>query len=195
MVTAPAATAGLFNLARKIAEGAPVSLGDFFDGFRAHFLPATKVGSFTLAFAFLVWVNIDFYSHLERWATIPGMLLSAVMIWAVAFLLLMHAHIHPLISHGERGLRNIVRKSALLALDNPGFTIGVAVQSASVAIICLLTGLGLVLVLASLLAVLLSTGHRELLKKYFPESLEASEPHETRGWHDFWRPWQSARKR
>ncbi len=194
VVTAPAATAGLFNLARKIADGGPATLRDFFDGFRGHFLPAIKVGTFTLALASLVWINIDFYSHLQGWATIPGMLLAAVMVWASAFLLLMHAHIHPLIAHGECSLRTVLRKSALLTLDNPAFTIGITVQSLSVAVICLLTGLGLVLVLASLLAILLVTGHRELLKKYFPESPESDEPDETRGWRDFWRPWQSARK-
>lgn len=194
VVTAPGATAALFGLAKKIADGEPAGLRDLANGFRRYFAPATKVGAFTLAVLFMIWVNVDFYSHLAGRATLPGMLLAAVMIWSAGFLLLMHVHIYPLVVAGERGLAATLRKSALLTLDNPGFTIGIAIQAASVAVICLLTGVGLVLMLASLLAVLFATGHRELMKKYFPESPEAAEPTETRGWQDFWRPWQSTRR-
>ncbi|MBD3349712.1 MAG: DUF624 domain-containing protein [Candidatus Eisenbacteria bacterium] len=194
VVTAPASTAALFRIGRKIASHEDVSIRDFFFGFRAHFLPAIKVGSFTLVVVFMLWVNVDFYSHLGGWATLPGMLLAAVMIWAGVFLALMHAHLHPLIADGDRALRVLLSKSALLTLDNVGYTVGVTVQAASVAAICVLTGAGLVLVLGSFTALLLSCGHRELLKRYFPESPEAGEPEETRGWRDFWKPWESRRK-
>ena len=194
VVTAPAATAGLFLMARRIANGEPASVRDVLTGFRAHFLPSLKVGSMTLLVILLLWVNIDFYSHLGGWATLPGMLLAAAMIWAAAFLALMHVHIHPLIAGGDAGLRTIVRKSALLALDNVGYSVGIAVQALLVTFICVITGAGLVLALGSFLALLLSCGHRELLKRYFPDSDEASEPDETRGWRDFWRPWESRRR-
>lgn len=194
IVTAPAATAGLFNLAKKIADGEKVAFSDFTRGFRAHLVPATKVGSVTLLIVFLVWVNIDFYSHLEGWATIPGMMLAAIMVWISVFLLLMHAHIHPLIAGGDHSLRKLLRKSALLTLDNPGYSVGITVQAVSVGVICILTGAGLVLALGSFVSLLLSTGHRELLKKYFPDSAEAAEPEETRGWRDVWRPWETSRR-
>ena len=194
VITAPAATAGLFALARRITDGEHVSLADFFLGFRADFLPALKVGSFTLAAVLLLWVNVDFYSHLGGWATLPGMLLAAVMIWAGAFLLLMHVHAHALIARGDVALRTVLRKSALLVLDNIGYSVGVSIQALSVAVISLVTGAGAVLVLGSFVALLLSCGHRELLKRYFPDSPEAIEPDETRGWTDVWRPWESRRR-
>jgi uncharacterized membrane protein YesL len=195
VITAPAATAGLFHLARRIADHEPASLRDFFEGLREHFFPALRAGALTLAVAIVLWVNIDFYSHLGGRATLPGMLLAALMIWVGAFVLLMHAHVFPLIVGGERSTRAVVRKSALLTLDNPGFTIGITVQALSVTALCVITCAGLVLALGSLLAVLLTTGHRELLKKYFPESDAAREPEETRTLRDAVRPWEGPRPR
>ncbi len=191
VITAPAATAGLFLLASRIAAREPVSLRDMFEGFRRDFLPSLKVGTFTLTVVFLVWVNADFYSHMGGRAAIPGMFLAALMIWTVVFVILMHAHLHPLIADGDRSLRALLRKSALLTLDNPGYTLGVAVQAAAVGVICLVTGAGLLLALGSFTALLFATGHRELLKKYFPDAPEASEPDETRIWRDLWKPWES----
>jgi uncharacterized membrane protein YesL len=190
VITAPAATAGLFHLARKIADHEAVAIRDFFEGFREHFFPALRAGALMLAVAVILWVNVDFYSHLGGRAAIPGMLLAAVMIWIAAFVILIHAHLFPLIVEGEGRTGAALRKSALLTLDNPGFTIGITVQALSVGALCVLTGAGLVLALGSLHAVLLATGHRELLKKYFPDSDAAQEPPETRTLRDAVRPWE-----
>jgi uncharacterized membrane protein YesL len=190
VITAPAATAGLFHLAKRIADHEPVALRDFFAGFREQFFPALRAGALTLAIGGVLWVNIDFYSHLGGRASLPGMLLAAAMIWLAVFVLLIHAHLFPLIVGGERGTRAALKKSALLTLDNPGFTIGITVQALSVAALCILTCAGLVLALGSLLAVLLTTGHRELLKKYFPDSEAAREPPETRTLRHALRPWE-----
>jgi uncharacterized membrane protein YesL len=195
VLTAPASTAALFHLGRKVAASEEVSLQDFFTGFRIHFVPSLKAGAFALTALAVVWLNVDFYSHLGGRATLPGMLLAAVMVWAGAFVAVMHVHLLPLIVYGERSLRVALRKSALLVLDNPGFSIGLAVQALSVALLCVITGAGLVFGLGSFLAVLLTTGHRELLKKYFPDSSEASEPQETRVLRDLVRPWESGRRR
>jgi hypothetical protein len=194
VITAPAATAGLFLLARRIANGEPASIADMLTGFREQFLPALKVGFATLVVVLLLWINVDFYSHLGGWATLPGMLLAAVMIWGAAFVLLMHVHLHPLIADGDTGLPTLLRKSSLLVLDNIGYSVGIAVQALLVAFLCAITGAGLFLALGSFVALLLSCGHRELLKRYFPDSEEASEPEETRGWRDFWRPWETRRR-
>jgi uncharacterized membrane protein YesL len=195
VITAPAATAGLFHLARKIADHEPVGVPDFFGGFRAHFFPALRAGALTLAIAAVLWVNVDFYSHLGGRATVPGMLLAAVMIWIAAFVLLIQAHLFPLIAGGERRTRAALKKSALLTLDNPGFTIGITVQALSVGALCVITCAGLVLALGSLIAVLLTTGHRELLKKYFPDSEAAQEPPENRTLRDAVRPWEGPKTR
>jgi uncharacterized membrane protein YesL len=194
VVTAPAATAGLFHLARQIARGKDVSLRDFFEGFRARFFPALKVGLVDLAALLVLWVNIDFYSHMRGGAVIPGMVLAAAMVWVAAFFLLMHAHLYPLLVGGESSLRQLLRKSALLTLDNLAFTIGIVFQALSLSVLCVVTGAGLVLLNASAVAVLLSTGHRELLRKYSADPQKSPELPETRTLRDIWRPWENGKR-
>ena len=193
VVTAPAATAGLFHLARQIARGKDVSLRDFFVGFRGRFFPALKVGLVDLAALLVLWVNIDFYSHMRGGAVIPGMILAAAMVWVAAFFLLMHVHLYPLLAGGESSLRQLLRKSALLTLDNLAFTIGIAFQAFSLSVLCVVTGAGLVLINASAEAVLLTVGHRELLRKYSDDPERSPELPETRTLRDLWRPWESGR--
>ncbi len=194
VVTAPAATAGLFHVAREVARGKDVSLRDFFVGFRTRFFPAFKVGLVDLAALLVLWVNIDFYSHMRGGAVIPGMVLAAAMVWVAAFFLLMHAHLYPLLAGGESSLRQLLRKSALLTLDNLAFTIGIVFQALSLSALCVVTGAGLVLLNASAVAVLLTTGHRELLKKYSHDPENSPDLPETRTLKDIWRPWESEKR-
>lgn len=191
VVTAPAATAGLFYLARRVAAEEDARISDFWLGFRRDFLPSLKISAFTLAVAAVIWFNTDFYGHLRGGLAVGGTALATLLIWSAAFLLLMHAHLHALVAGGERSLRRLLKKSALLVLDNPGFSVGITLQALVLAAVCLITGVGLPLILASLHATLLATGHRELLKKYFPDSPEAQEAQETRTLRDLWRPWDS----
>ena len=193
VVTAPAATAGLFHLAQEVARGKNPSLRDFFVGFRIRFLPAFKVGLVDLAALLVLWVNIDFYGHMRGGAVIPGMILAAAMIWVATFFLLMHAHLYPLLAGGESSLRQLLRKSALLTLDNLAFTIGITFQALSMGVLCVVTGAGLVLISGSAVAVLLTTGHRELLRKYSDDPDRSPELPETRTLRDLWRPWESGK--
>ncbi|MBM3288049.1 MAG: DUF624 domain-containing protein [Candidatus Eisenbacteria bacterium] len=195
VVTAPPATAGLFSLARRIAADEDARLADFWVGFRRDLIPSIKLGAFTAGAAALLWFNIRFYGRLHGRAAFAGTALATLLVWSAAFFALMHVHLHPLLSGGDRRLRTALRKSALLALDNPGFTIVIALQSALLVALLVASGVGLLLLAGSLTAVILSTGHRELLKKYFPGSDAASEAPETRSWRDLWRPWESQRPR
>ena len=193
VVTAPAATAGLFHVSRELARGKDASLRDFFVGFRLRFFPALKVGLVDLAALLVLWVNVDFYSRLRGGAAIPGMILAAAMVWVATFYLLMHAHLYPLLAGGESSLRQLLRKSALLTLDNLPYTICVTLQALSLSVLCVLTGAGLVLINGSAVAVLLTTGHRELLRKYSADPEKSPELPETRTLRYIWRPWESGR--
>ncbi len=191
IVTAPAATAGLFYLASRITRRENPSLRDLLTGFRLFFRPALVIGLVDTAIAIILWINIDFYSHLGGRASIPGMLFAGLIIWATVFWILIHAHLFPLLIDGERRPRSLFRKSAILTLHNPAFTIGITVQNISVTVICALTGVGLLAIAGGLTAILLTTGHRSLLSRYNPDSPQT--PPEQRRWRDLWRPWESGR--
>lgn len=193
VVTAPAAAAGLFTLAHRASRRERVSLRDFFAGFREHAGPSLRLGVFDLAVTALLWFNIDFYSHLGGPAEIPGMLLAGALVWVAAFLLLMHAHLYPLLVGGERSLRRLLRKSALLTLDNLAFTVGLTFQALSLTALCVVTGAGLVLINGSLVSVLLTAAHDELSAKYGGGATPPAP--ETRTFRDLWRPWDSTTPR
>jgi uncharacterized membrane protein YesL len=194
VVTAPAAAAGLFHLCREINDGREPRLPIFFEGFRKWFTPALKLGIFELVVGSVLWVNTDFYSHLRGAAHVPGMILSAVMIWLTVFFVLMHAHLYPLLAGGETSLRKLVKKAALLTLDNFAFTVGITVQGLAMTVLCTVTGAGLVLINGSAVAMLLSTGHAELLRKYSDDPNLPTQALETRTFRDLWRPWESDTK-
>jgi uncharacterized membrane protein YesL len=191
IVTAPAATAGLFHLTAKIARREDPSLRDLIGGFRLFFKPASLIGLVDAAIAVILWINVDFYSHLGGHASIPGMLFAGLIVWATAFWVLIHAHLFPLLISGERSVRSLFRKSAVLTLHNPAFTVGITVQNISVTVICAMTGIGLLAIAGALTAVLLTTGHRSLLSRYDPGS--APPPPDQRGWTDLWRPWEAGK--
>jgi hypothetical protein len=190
VVTAPAATAGLAVLAARIAAGENASLRDLLRGFREHFVPSLKVGLFDALVILVLWVNVDFYSHLSGRAALPGFLLAGLLVWGAAFWLLIHVHVYPLMIDGERGLRRLLRTSALLTLDNLSFTIGLALQSLMLVTLCVLTGVGLIVLLTSMLTLLHAAGHRELLRKYRDDV--APDAPETRTWRHLWRPWETS---
>lgn len=189
LITAPAATGGLYHLTRRMAWGEPAHIRDFFAGFREHFRPSLAVGAFTIVVFFLLWTAVDFYSHLGGPMEIPGLVLSAVLLWGGLFFLLMHVHAFPLIADGERSFLQILKKSALLVLDNPVFTLGVIVQATALKVICVVTGAGFFLAAVSFTSLLLSMAHRELIRKYRPGDVPPDEP-ETRTWRSIFRPWE-----
>ena len=136
IVTAPAATAGLFHLARRIAADEDARLGDFWTAFRRDFVPALEVGGFTAGLAALLWFNVDFYGALEGGLAFVGAALATLLIWAAVLLVLMHVHIHPLLASGDRSLQSLLRKSLLLVLDNPAFTLTVSITCIALAAVC-----------------------------------------------------------
>lgn len=190
IVTAPAASAGLAALAAKIAAGEDVSLRDLFRGFREHFVPALKVGLFDAAVVLVLWVNVDFYSHLSGRGALPGFVLAGLLVWAAGFWLLLHVHLYPLIIDGERGLLKLLRTAALLTLDNLAFTIGAALQSFMLIMLCVVSGIGIIAIMSTLLSLHDATAHRELLRKY-RNDIDPDVP-ETRTWRHLWRPWETS---
>ena len=191
VVTAPAATAALFDIARRIARNEPHGVRVYFRSFADLLLPSLGLGVFSVGVLFIIWVGVDFYSHLGGALRYPGYLLAALLVWLGVFVLLMQAHLMPVLVHGDQRFIAVLRKSALLTLDNIPFTVGILVQTAALAALCVVTGAGLVLIAGSIVAVLLVSGHRVLLRRYRPDDPELEDEPETRTWRDLWRPWES----
>jgi hypothetical protein len=89
------------------------------------------------------------------------------------------------------GLIKSLKRSALLALDNPFFSIVISIQIMAVFFLSLLSGVGLILLMMSLVSLLLSRSLRELFSKYEGgEKEEKEEKEERKSLRGVFRPWQ-----
>lgn len=78
----------------------------------------------------------------------------------------------PFMVRGEQGIWRILKKSGLVVLDNPFFSLGALLIAAVAAALLMMSGIGF-LVLGGALACFVVRAHREILKKY---DLEEDEP-------------------
>lgn len=84
-------------------------------------------------------------------------------------------------------LGKALKRSALLALDNPFFTIAISAQAVAIVLLCLVSVVGLAFLVMSLVSLLFSRAMKEVLGKY--EGGEEKEE-ENRGLREIIRPWE-----
>ena len=94
----------------------------------------------------------------------------------------------PLIVGQDIGPRKALKRSALLALDNPFFTLIISIQILAILFLSLLSGVGVILLMMGLVSLLLSRALRELFGKY--EGGKKEEKEERRSLRGIFRPWE-----
>ncbi|MGQ0604407.1 MAG: hypothetical protein ACT4QE_22225, partial [Anaerolineales bacterium] len=80
------ATFGMYYVAHRLAREQTISLGDLWIGLRRYFVKSWLWMLFNLVVAFVVWINISFYSQFGGawWATLlQGVLVSFGAGWAM----------------------------------------------------------------------------------------------------------------
>jgi uncharacterized membrane protein YesL len=123
VVTWPAATAGLFYLARRVieeelsADPQPAVIGDFWIGFRSYWLRSSilMIGDLLCLVAIVVALRFYGESAVAPFSWLVGPLTLAVLAWAGAQL-----YLYPLlIERAERRLPEIAREAFLIAISYP----------------------------------------------------------------------------
>ena len=94
------------------------------------------------------------------------MILGAAQCYLALFWLAMILYQWPLLAEQSIPTRQIIRKSALLVLDNAPFTLGVLALVAVLTVALWFSVVGAVLLWAGVLAMLTTQATRELLRKY-----------------------------
>lgn len=128
--------------------------------------------------------NAVFYLRWESWL---GLALCGFMLWMVFGVGLLAVYVLPLLAARPATLRQTLRDSAVLTLSNLPSTVALAVAVVMIALVGLVTGVGLALGAVSALALLANTGLARLFARHGGQPLER----DPRGWRDLLRPWES----
>lgn len=168
--------AGVHRMAYRIAAGEDASFREVLDGARELAKPSYGLSALNvlvvavLGSDFIVYFGVIGGSHLSITLLVIG-LMSLYMSsgWAVL------AAQGPL---GQRGgALQAFKRSWLLVLGSPGFTIGLFVVILGLSILCVGTAIGMLVLYAGFTAILHSRGLRELYVRYgvINESVEVTE--------------------
>jgi hypothetical protein len=168
--------AGCFGLVRQIVAREDPGFADLFREARRRWRSGLAMGAVQSGVALVLIVDLVFFATLP----IAGLRLVSVLFgYALIFWGLMALYQWPLLVDDEAGggapprVRSVVRKSALLVLDNLPLSLALGLVALLFTIGCLLTGVGFVLLWAGTLAFLQTVALRELWRKY---GLLAPEP-------------------
>lgn len=156
-------TAGVFRYARNAAARAEPELYDLAWGFRRALGKSLGLGAIQIAAGLLLAGNCYFYvTRSHPVAVVVGAVFGYLLaFWGVACL-----YQWPLLVEQELSPAAAVKKSALLVLDNFGFTALLAVFLAVLTAVLWVTVIGGTLLWAGGTAMFLTQATRELLRKY-----------------------------
>jgi hypothetical protein len=154
-------------MVRGLIETRDGSIGAFFTGLRRFALRGAALGLCYLLIAACLLSSVWFYAA-RTGATHPvvGYGLSALALWALVFFGLTALAAAPAMVHKNLGPFGAIRLAAVLAIDNPLFFTGLAVQSALLACAALLMPLLLACFALAPLVVLQCAAYEMLARRY-----------------------------
>jgi len=163
----PAATVGLAHLAKQLLDTRDGALTDVLDGVRAYGRRAAGLGLLYVAALGCLGTSGWFYPRMLR-ESAPwlGFGLSALALWAAAFITLMALMAVPALVQKKEGVWPTVKLSAALVLDNPLFAFGLACQFAALAAVSVVLTPLLVFLSWSGAAVLGTAAYEQLARRY-----------------------------
>lgn len=155
--------AGLFRFARKTAAREEPDLFDLLWGFRCAPGRSLALAAVQVYGALLLAGNAYFYI---AQGTLPLVILGASMGYLVLFWVAMALYQWPLLAEQEISVGRVVKKSALLVLDNLPYTLALLAVVLVLTLVLWISVIGAVLLWSGALAMLTTQATRELLRKY-----------------------------
>ena len=165
-VIIPVSFAGIAHLTKILIETRDGSIRDFFAGMRLYGLRATGLSLvYGIVMACLV-VSMWFYS-VKLHDTVPwlGYGLSAIALWVLVFVWLSAMYAIPALVQKKGGVWATLKLSAVLVLDNPMFSVALALQFVVLASFSLVPFV-LFLISASLAMVMATSAYEMLARRY-----------------------------
>ncbi len=165
-VAAPVATAGLAHMAKELIETRDGSVRAMITGMRLYGRRAAGLGLLYLVALTCLATSVLFYTTMMR-DSVPwiGYALSGLALWCLVFVALTACLVLPTLVQKKAGTWQTLRLTALLVLDNPLFSIGLAIQVLALTTMVFLPPLFFCLYGASVV-VLVSSAYEQLARKY-----------------------------
>jgi uncharacterized membrane protein YesL len=205
LLTHSYATAGAFALTARLADYEDVSLREFFGAARRFYFRTLMLSLIFGGIFLLLTYSVGFYVSVKIGFGLLGFFLAGIQVWIGAFCLLMQVYLLPLLYSRNWGVWAVLKWAGTLILLKPGFTILLFLQATGLFFLIGVTGVGVVLLLMSLVSMFLNTALRETLrdmdktmkpkrkptswKEIFAE--QDKEEEERRTLKDLFRPWDS----
>jgi len=165
-VIMPVTTSGLAYLVKELIDTRDGSFGDMFRGMQLYGRRAIGLGFFYLFAVSCLTSSVWFYAaKLHDTAPWLGYMLSALALWCLVFVGLMGMLVMPALVQKKAGVFATLKLTAALVLDNPMFSLGLAVQFVVVASLSMIVPV-LVLFSGSFAVVLASSAYEMLARKY-----------------------------
>ncbi len=150
-------------LAHRIAYFLDPGPDAFRDFWRVHLRAALGLATVQLVVSGVMLADAAFF--LTR-SSLPLRMAGMLMVYLLLLWLMMQLWQWPFLIAEEGGVLKAVRKSGLLLLDNPFFTLGAFSVTMTAGALLLVSGIGAVAALGGLGACFVVRTHRELLMKY-----------------------------
>lgn len=186
VVTWPAATAGLFYLARRVADEElladpePAVLADFWRGFREQWRRSSILSIGNLALLAVIGVSLRFYGAgpIESLSWLVGPITLVGAAWAG-----MQLYLYPLLIHRpERPPLEIVREAFLMTISYPLSTFLMLLTTLVLLAAATILAGPVLLIFFSLIAIMQTIGLRAILAQRGELALRMTpEQRETRG--------------
>lgn len=186
----PVASAGLFYVSHLIISREGVRVRDFFLGLKRYFVRGLLLGLIISFLLILVSSSISFYHQIGQEGKRIAAVLGGMNIWLFFLFFLMEMYSFPLIVEQNITLGKALKRSALLALDNPFFTMAISVEALAIAALCLFSGVGIPLLVMGLVSLLFSRALKELRRKYEGKEEREEKEEERRSLREIIRPWE-----
>jgi uncharacterized membrane protein YesL len=121
VLPAAPATAGLYTVVQRVAEGRVATWRLFFTGFREYLMPSWRVYGLWAIGLMLILVNVQFYNRIS---SNIGQFLSILFLYVLLVWLALLIYIGPLLLlQNDKRIRVIARNAFLMAVGRPIFTL------------------------------------------------------------------------
>lgn len=117
-----AANAGMWYVVHRMANRQDVALADVLAGVRGHFTTSLGLVAVHMFGVMLLAANVLFYAYQSKKHTWAGPI-SVFWLCVLGYFLTVMLYAYPFVMTQRVGTWAAVKKSALVAADNPGFTL------------------------------------------------------------------------